>query len=46
MKQLKYSLLILTLLIGLNVLACLNEYRTLLTGEVIETSPVSGRVWT
>lgn len=27
-------------------LACINEYRTLLSGKVIKTEPTSGRVWT
>jgi tetratricopeptide (TPR) repeat protein len=46
MLQPKKVLILLSLLISTGVLACINEYRTLLTGEVIYTHPVSGKIWT
>jgi len=40
------AFLIITLLLSIeSSFACLNEYRTLLTGEVIHTEPSSGKVW-
>lgn len=46
MLQPKKILILFTLLISTGVLACINEYRTLLTGEVIYTHPMNGKVWT
>lgn len=42
----KRAFLIITLLLSIeSSFACINEYRTLLTGEVIYTEPSSGKVW-
>lgn len=46
MKQIKYIIITLTLILSTNVFACINEYRTLLNGEVIYTDPTSGKIWT
>jgi tetratricopeptide (TPR) repeat protein len=42
----KKALLIITLLLSIeSSYACLNEYRTLLTGEVVHREAASGKVW-
>jgi tetratricopeptide (TPR) repeat protein len=42
----KRAFLIITLILSIgSSFACINEYRTLLTGEVIYTDPSSGKVW-
>lgn len=41
----KIILIIICLAFIKNSFACINEYRTLLTGEVIYTDPSSGKVW-
>ncbi|WP_196889855.1 tetratricopeptide repeat protein [Aureivirga sp. CE67] len=42
----KKKLLIITLILSIgSSFACINEYRTLLTGEVVYTDPSSGKVW-
>lgn len=46
MLQPKKLLILLTLLISTGVLACINEYRTLLTGEVVYKQPINGKIWT
>lgn len=44
--MMKRAFLIITLLLSIeSSFACINEYRTLLTGEVIHTEPSSGKVW-
>jgi len=43
--MIKIILILLSVLFSIGSFACLNEYRTLLSGEVIYTNPSSGKVW-
>ena len=45
MLQTRTILIAISLLIGANIFACINEHRTLLTGEVVLTDPSSGKIW-
>ncbi len=46
MSKLKYIPLIIVLLFNINVISCVNEYQTLLSGEVtIDGIPTNGKVW-